>query len=468
MNSEKMFNFYKQAYEDLELLLNNCFDLITFADNKGVLTRVSKSCELYFGLAEEDIIGSNVFDLEKKGTLSTSVTAKILKNGKKTTLIQKTGANKHLMVTGFPNYDGNGNIKSIINISKDITETTRLNSELNQIQSELDRIKEEFSRRERLHNNNDIIYRSKPMLNVINLINHVSSSDANILLLGETGVGKNFMAKIIHNLSGRDKEPFVIINCGAIPDNLLESELFGYEQGAFTGALKTGKKGYFELAGKGTIVLDEIGDLPLLLQVKLLHVMDSREVFRIGAIKAAKLNARIIAATNKDLKEMVKEGKFREDLFYRLNVMPITIPPLRERKEDIPGLVRLFLDKFNSLYKTNKIITQDGYNTLIKYDFKGNIRELENIIERIVISNINEVIDDAHISEIINPTDVSIKNLLDEEEISLKEAVNNFERELLMAAFRKYKTTRKVGGVLKIDQSTVVKKAKKLNIKLNR
>ncbi len=461
MNDKNTLVYYKQAYEELELLLDNCFDQITIADRNGVFTRVSKSCEEYFGLPEKQIIGSNAFDLEKNGVFSMSITAEVLRKKTKTTIIQKTAANKILMVTGFPKFNSDGNIVSIINISKDITETQRLQTELQNIHLELQWVKDEYRRREKIQENR-VSYRSKPMSKVISLITHIANSDATILLLGETGVGKGYMAKTIHNISIREEEHFVNINCGAIPENLLESELFGYEQGAFTGASKNGKKGLFEIAGKGTIFLDEIGDMPLNLQVKLLHFMDSKEIYRVAGSKPIKVQARIIAATNKDLKKMIAEGKFREDLYYRLNVVPITIPPLRERKEDIPNLIKMFLEEFNEEYKTNKTISPNGYKALIKYDYKGNIRELENMIERLVITTIDEVIEEKHVLDIIEPYNRAVSET--DEIIPIKEAVENLERYILARAFQKYKTTREVAEILKIDQSTVVKKAKKLNI----
>lgn len=202
-----------------------------------------------------------------------------------------------------------------------------------------------------------------------------------VLLLGETGVGKGYIAKYIHERSNRKNEPFITINCAAIPEPLLESELFGYESGAFSGALKSGKKGLFELAGNGTIFLDEIGDMPLNLQVKLLHVLDQKKVIRVGGERPIDVKGRIIAATNKRLSECVDNGSFREDLYYRLNVLPVMIPPLRERVEDIPLLTNRFLNLFNKKYGLSKFISQSGYELLSNYNFPGNVRELSTSIK---------------------------------------------------------------------------------------
>ncbi|WMM24106.1 sigma 54-interacting transcriptional regulator [Tissierella sp. MB52-C2] len=461
MNNDELLEFYKQAYEELKLLMDISYDQITIADGNGVFTRVSKSCEPYFGVQEKGLIGISAFELEKQGVFDTSVTAEVIRKGKKVTLIQKTGANKILMVTGIPILDENKNIVKIINISRDITENQNLGLELKEVQSKLQWFQKELNKRQGI-DSSDVSYKSPSMRKIMDLILHIADLDATVLLLGETGVGKGYISRVIHESSTRKDEPFVPINCGAIPENLLESELFGYESGAFSGANKGGKKGLFEIAGKGTIFLDEIGDMSMKLQVKLLHALEEKQVFRVGGEKPIKIEGRLIAATNKDLKKLISEGKFREDLYYRLNVVPVTIPPLRERKEDIPGLIKKMLDKYNKEHNTEKYISQGAYNILINYDYRGNIRELGNIVERLVITTLGNIIEDTNVKEII---DIPQEQNYTDEIIPLKLAVEDLERKILISAFDKYKTTRKVAEVLKIDQSTVVKKAKKLKIK---
>lgn len=298
------------------------------------------------------------------------------------------------------------------------------------------------------------------MKKIFNLINQVSNVDATVLLLGETGVGKNLIAKTIHQLSNRRGKPFVQINCGAIPENLLESELFGYVEGAFTGAIKGGKKGFFEIANDGTIFLDEIAEIPIYLQVKLLHALENHEIYKVGSSNSTRVNARILAATNKDLKEMVRDGKFREDLYYRLNVLPIFIPPLRDRQDDIPLLTHYFLNKYNNKYCMNKQLTTEAYRALSQYQWPGNIRELENVIERLVITCDQDIVDVYHVhSTVYGPSDkkvIQINGIM-----PLKQAVERVEKELLFKALEEFKTTREVAKVLEIDQSTVVKKMNK-------
>ncbi|WP_022852692.1 sigma-54-dependent transcriptional regulator [Thermodesulfatator atlanticus] len=231
----------------------------------------------------------------------------------------------------------------------------------------------------------DIIAESPKMREILRLVSKVAQTEATVLILGESGTGKEVIANLVHRLSPRAKAPFVKVNCAAIPEGLLESELFGHERGAFTGADKS-KPGLFEIADGGSIFLDEIGDLPLALQAKLLRVLQEGVIRRIGALREIKVNVRIIAATNKDLEEMVKEGLFREDLFWRLNVFSVKLPPLRERKEDILPLCRFFLAKFSQKHgKTIKDFSREALDVLLSHHFPGNVRELENIIERAVI-----------------------------------------------------------------------------------
>ena len=463
MVDDKLLEYYKSAYEELKLILDLSFDQITIADGEGTFIRVSKSCEPYFGVKEAEMIGVSAFELEKNKIFDVSVTAEVIRQKKEITLIQKTRANKTLLVTGIPIFDSEKKISKIINISKDITEKQELNRQLEHAHSNLEWFQRELNKRQGIYDENTS-YKSPAMLKIMELINRISDCNATVLLLGETGVGKGYMAKLIHRNSSRKDQPFVTINCGAIPENLLESELFGYVAGAFTGAAKGGKKGLFEVAGKGTVFLDEIGDMPMNLQVKLLHVLDDKRFFRIGGEKPITIEGRIIAATNRDLREQIDEGKFREDLYYRLNVVPIRIPALRDRREDIPFLIKMFLDNFNKEHGTNKTISEKGYNALLGYKYPGNIRELENIIERLVITTQGNIIEESQVNDIIEPKNKF--NFTYDEIIPLKEAVQQVEKQILTLALAKYKTTRKVADVLKIDQSTVVKKAKKLKINI--
>ena len=301
---------------------------------------------------------------------------------------------------------------------------------------------------------------SKAMRRVVSLVQKVAKVDSNILIMGETGVGKEMAARSVHNCSRRMDGPFIKLNCGAIPEHLLESELFGYESGAFTGAKKEGKIGLIELADCGTLLLDEVADLPITMQVKLLRVLEERLVMRVGGTKSKKVDFRLIAATNKNLEQMVKKQKFREDLFYRLNVIPVVIPPLRERKEDIIPFILFFLDKFNKKYDMAKEISPEVIQSLLKYEWPGNIRELENTIERLMVTTDSNII---QIEEMKQNTGINIVGSFEDEKSSkaLGTVLEETERNLIYQAFRNCKTTREMADVLGISQSAVVRKIKK-------
>ncbi len=450
-----------EKYNELKLIANSEFDQITVADPEGVLIRVYRNCEKVFGIPEQEMIGKKGVELEKLGVLSKSVTALVAREKRRISLTQDTAAGRRLMVTGIPMFDDNGKMVKIINISRDITENERLERKLRETEEILEWFRNEMHRKQAI-GSNYVVGSSLEIQNVNALINQIADTSATVLLLGETGVGKSFLAKVLHHLSRRRDKPFVQVSCGAIPENLLESELFGYETGAFTGASKKGKKGLFEIAKDGTIFLDEIAEIPMHIQAKLLSVLQEKQFYKVGGLNIIELNARIVAATNQDLKKLVEEGNFREDLYYRLNVLPVVIPPLRRRKEDIPIMARFFLDKFNKKYCTNKNLTQDAYDLLNKYDWPGNIRELENLIERLVITCTTENINSNLVLKNIRPkdkSDIEINNI-----IPLKNAVEQVEKQLLIQSLERYKTTRKMADALKISQSSVVKKLQKYNL----
>jgi transcriptional regulator with PAS, ATPase and Fis domain len=284
-----------------------------------------------------------------------------------------------------------------------------------------------------------------------------------ILLLGESGTGKGLLAKFIHNNSKRKRKPFIQINCAALPENLLEAELFGYEKGAFSGAREQGKPGLFELAHEGTLFLDEIGELPFSVQAKLLKYLDDYKVQRLGGIKAKSIDCIIIAATNQDIEKFVEQKKFRKDLFYRLNILTIKIPPLRERPEDIFELANSFLHHYNRKYKQKKKLNPLALSLLQSYSFAGNVRELKNIIKKAVVMSEGDVIDSVILSSIgkevledrweVRGSDKKINNLVD--------MLSALEKEMLKNAMRHCKSTREMAQFLNISQPTVVRKLKK-------
>ena len=280
------------------------------------------------------------------------------------------------------------------------------------------------------------------------------------MLLGESGTGKNLLAKFIHSNGIRKKKPFIEISCAAIPENLLEAELFGYEKGAFTGADPRGKVGLFELAHEGTLFLDEIGDLPLPVQVKLLKYWDNQEIYHIGGIKPIKINCIVIAATNKDLKKQVNQGKFREDLFYRLNSVNLRIPPLRERREDISKLAHHFLNMYNQAYDFKKRFSPQALKVLLSYQFPGNIRKLRNIINSAILMSEKDVLEKSIVNAIL---DLKIEKTTSPngyrvDTQSLKNQLLSVEKTVLVDALSRYRSTRKIAEHLKLSQSSVVRK----------
>lgn len=309
-----------------------------------------------------------------------------------------------------------------------------------------------------------VIGKSEKMQRLFYLINRIANSKASVLLTGESGVGKEVFAKLIHNKSSRKSQNFIAINCGAIPENLIESELFGHEKGAFTGAIQL-KKGKFELANNGTLFLDEVGELPLQMQVKFLRVLQERQFYRIGSEESIKVDVRIIAATNKNLFEEINKGNFREDLYYRLNVVNIEIPPLRDRREDIPLLAEKFLVEFSEEYDKNlKYIDVETMNYLIGYNWKGNVRELRNIIERsVLISNHDE---EFLLKEYL-PNEITGLETIDKTEERVEMSLQDYEKMIIQNVLKRCDGNKtKTADILGIKRQTLYNKMKEYKIDL--
>ncbi len=309
-----------------------------------------------------------------------------------------------------------------------------------------------------IHKFSGIIGSSSEIMNVKYMANRAAQSNSTVIIYGESGTGKSLLAKMIHKNSKYASMPFVEVNCASIPETLAESEFFGYEKGAFTGAVTNGKKGFFELAQNGTIFLDEIGELTLAMQAKLLEVMQNRSFYKVGGIKKIAVNTRIIIATNKNLKELIKEGRFREDLYYRINVLPITLPPLRERKCDINRLAqKLLRDICNRLNVELKVICKEALSKILEYDWPGNIRELENVLEAAV--NLCE-------NNIIQQKDLLINDVVDNDHKSLKQLLEEVEKEIIQQQMLLFQgDKKKVMENLNIGRSNLFSKLKKYNIK---
>jgi len=456
--------------KNFNILANCLYDGIHIVDADGVVVYLNDAFTRVTGFTQE-IIGKHIDDLISIGYIS-EIALEAIKTNNSYSVVRENAKNKMtIATTATPILEENENLIGTIIIDRDITELINLEKKLANSKVHLKNLSEEQAKRENTYvalikrnSYKCMIGTSEETIKLKELIIRIAPYDTTVLITGETGTGKEIVSNEIHMNSKRSENPFIKVNCAAIPANLIESELFGYEKGAFTGANTSGKAGLFEIANSGTILLDEIGDMPIELQAKLLRVIQQKEVTRIGGIKPLTLDVRIIASTNCNLYKLASEGKFRMDLYYRLNLFPITIPPLRERKEDIKILVKHFLSIFNAKYDKYIRLEDEQYDLLTNYEWPGNIRELENIVERItIISNENNVISNDTIASILGIINLN-KNI--KKEMSLKEKVEALEKLELIKALEIGRNTRNAARILKINQSNVVRKAMKYGIKL--
>jgi PAS domain S-box-containing protein len=455
----------KNLNKDLNAILSTIYDEILVVNSKGELLRYSDTfLSDFWGVELHELTGKNLLEFEGEGLFTPSVTRLVLEQKKKVSVVQETKRNKRILAVGNPIFDENGNIDRIIIASRDITETTKLKSELRQVKKQSDQYKQELDRmknKDRLFNR--LIYCSPKMEQIMEHVTKISHFSSTVLITGESGVGKELIAQAIHQSGSRSNQPFLKLNCGAIPENLLESELFGYSKGSFTGADKNGKVGYFQKADQGILFLDEIGEMPVSLQVKLLRVLQEQEVVPIGSTTPIPINVQIVAATNKRLEKMVQEGTFREDLYYRLNVIPIHVPPLRERTNDIPLLAYHFLQRLNEKYNKNYHFTPDALNLLEVYSWPGNIRELQNMIERLAVSADHPSLDAEFVNRFLSFTnDFKREKPVFTSIMPLQEAQDYIEEQLILLAMKQYKTTTKAAKALGISQSSVSRKYQKI------
>lgn len=451
-----IFNNLQEANERLDAIIENSFDGIYITDDKANTIKVNKSYEIITGLKKEEVLGKNMIDLIKNNVISISGSVLALQKKEPVTLHQEFKTGKKALITSSPVFDKNGDIIMVVTNVRDLTEIYRLKKEAEQ--NNFNKNNTPIDNNNTLQDEN-IISIDENSKEILNIARKVAGLDTTVMLIGETGVGKELFANYILKNSKRKNKPFIKVNCGAITPSLAESEFFGYEKGAFTGADKNGKAGIFEAANNGTVFLDEIGELPLSLQVKLLRVLQENEIERVGGTKSIKVNVRIIAATNANLEKLVDQKLFRKDLYYRLMVFPIYIPPLRNRKKDIIPLVNLFKDTFNKKYGFNKSFSNDVLEKLQNYDWPGNIRELRNIVERGLILAENTVT----IKDLIffdnKETQNNNFNLPDTN--NLKELIEQIELSYINKAYDKYKNVRQAAASLNMDPSTFVRKRKK-------
>ncbi|NRV88083.1 PAS domain S-box-containing protein [Clostridium beijerinckii] len=374
----------KLGLTELDSIIECSYDGIYITDGEANTIKINNAYESITGLKRAEVLGRNMKDLEKEGVISQSATLLVLKNRKTTTIQQEFKTGVKVLVSSNPIFDKNGKIIMVVTNVRDVTQLYELKEQLQKNKEiTLKYVSEIEEMRTQLLNTSEIVAEDHKTIEIIQLANRIAKVDTTILMLGETGAGKDQIAKHIHKVSKRSKKQFIKVNCGAVPASLIESEFFGYEKGAFTGANKEGKIGLFEMASGGTIFLDEVGELPMDMQVKLLRVLQEMEVVRIGGTKPIKIDVRVLAATNRDLEDMIKKKQFREDLYYRLNVIPLYIPPLRERKHDILPLINFFLTQLNKKYNFNKIFASDALNCMYEYNWPGNVRELKILLREL-------------------------------------------------------------------------------------
>lgn len=444
-NPEELLHAVNMIFEtakDLNRLLDQSPTSIYVADSAGITKRINKCFVEQSGIARSEVMNRKTAELESESIYQPSAIRLVLREKKRIAVQQTNVTNRPFIVTGQPVFNENGEL--IMAVTNGM-----LNEEIESIGNYLVE-REKMKTTSLADNNTEFIANNSTMKNILQLANLVKDIGSTVIIEGETGVGKNVLARHIHESGNRKRYRMIEVNCGAIPEALLESELFGYDSGAFTGAKKQGKPGLIELCEGGTILLDEIGEMPMALQVKLLHFLQNKKVIRVGGTEEIAIDVRVIATTNKSLEDMVKEGTFREDLYYRLNVVPLVIPPLRERKEDLLPMAQHFVNKYTRLYAREFSLSDECKQHILSNAWKGNIRELENYIERLVVTEGDIEMLDKLKAKTLEP--------LAEEQNAVTEET---ERRIISEAYEKYGSSYKVAKALGMSQSTAYRKIKR-------
>ncbi len=438
----------KELLDALDVIINSSIELnyildeapnsFVVSDENAICIRANKAFEKMVKISQKDIVGANMEEMHEKEIFRPSVCWLTLKAKAPVSVLQEIKDINNMVVTGVPVFDKEGKLFRVFTNAVKVDEVEAINEYITKLQTQED-VKQK-----------KIIARSASMQSILKLADIVKNTDSNILITGETGTGKNVIASYIHETSIRGTQKMINVNCGAIPEKLLESELFGYEKGAFTGADRKGKKGLVEASAGGTLFLDEISELPLFLQVKLLHFLQTKKITRVGGITELSVDTRVIAASNKRLDKEVKKGTFRQDLYYRLNVIPIHIPSLEERRDDIVEMAEYFLDFYNNKYEKEINLTEEIKEFITTTKWPGNVRELENYIERLVITN------DINLCINLSKDDMLLNN---DHKFSIRRIPN--EKERIIALYEKHRSSYKVAEELGVSQSTAYRKIRK-------
>ena len=462
----RQMHFFQHLTRELEAIIDSSSDGLFVCDASANVIRVNPASERIHKIKAEELVGKNMVDLIKEGFIDQSAALQAIQKNKTVSLLQEKD-NRKIISIATPVLDSEGTIIRVVVSERDITEIDNLQRELEEQGSLKDQLQHQLLEMQLADlKTHKIIAKSPSMIRVVEKALKVSPVNSTVLITGESGVGKGLIANLIHKNSGRSEKPLIRINCGAIPETLIESELFGYEAGAFTGAKTGGKPGSLELADGGSLFLDEIGELPLSAQVKLLRFLEKGHLTRLGGTKVVTVNARILVATHRNLQDMVAQGTFRQDLYYRLNVIPLRVPALRERKDCISPLVRYYVDYFAHIAGTKKRISRSSLDALLSYSYPGNVRELMNICEHAVVMSETEVVDHLDL-----PRDVAGRepesHLLDtvwSDGMTLKEILESVEKKVMLQAVQKYKNQSAAAAVLGVSQPTIARRLQKYKI----
>lgn len=462
----KELDLSKNMKSWLDTIIDCAYDGLWICDHEGNVVKISKSWEKLSHVKDiraEFLIGKNVRELIEMGLFKESVTLEVLKQKAAVTMIQDSSNGRKVLSTGNPIFGEKGQISYVVTNIRDITELDHLRNRLRETEALARGYKTKLSELEMKGVDlSTIAFRSEKMHRIIEMALRIAKVNSTVLVQGESGVGKGMIAKLIHKNSERASGPFIRVDCAGIPESLFESELFGYEKGAFTGAKTEGKPGFFELADKGTLFLDEVAEISLSSQSKLLRFLEDHEIVRIGGTTPKTIDVRVIAATNKNIEEMVGSKLFRKDLFYRLNVVPILIPPLRERRDDILPILYHYLNKLNGAYSKRKTLSTEVIDLFCEYDFPGNIREMSNLVERLVVSAQEDRIEVHNLPEALTgPAARVVSPQSHSNTISLKDALKRHEKVIIEEALKKYRSQQEIAKVLKVDRATISRKVKK-------
>ncbi|MFP5259218.1 MAG: sigma 54-interacting transcriptional regulator [Acidobacteriota bacterium] len=453
-------NYVSDHIKELGAIINASYDGIFITDGNGVVLRLNEAYQRMTGIRPEEVIGKSMRQLVSENYYDQSVTLLVMETRKPATLTQAIKGEGRFLVSGSPVFDDAGNLFRVVTSVRDVTQLLKLQDQLIKTKEQSRRYESEISYLRSLQiEAGDIIFRSRSMAQALVTATRVAYVDSTVLITGDSGTGKELIAKLIHKKGKGALQPFIAINCAALPEHLLEAELFGYEGGAFTGAKKEGKPGLFELAHGGTLFLDEVGDLPMVLQAKLLRALQEKKIMRLGGTKPFRVNVRIIGATHRDMLKMIERREFRRDLYYRLMVVPIHLPPLRDRRDDIPLLAMHFLEKFNRRFNYAKTLAPRTIDALVAYSWPGNVRELENCIERMLVTTVDGEISPEHLPELVRRS-----GFLPRRGSQLADAVAQLESHLLEEAFREHGSWHKVAAELGIDRATAYRKASRYGL----